>query len=131
MRRFISETVEKAGNDMYVETLFGRRRYIPEIKSANGALRAFAERNAVNAPVQGTAADIIKLAMIAVDRRLRKEGLKSVMVLQIHDELLLDVPHDEIDVVERILKEEMEGVVTLSVPLTIECNYGKNWLDAH
>ena len=119
------------GNDMYVETLFGRRRYIPEIKSANGALRAFAERNAVNAPVQGTAADIIKLAMIAVDRRLRKEGLKSVMVLQIHDELLLDVPHDEIDVVERILKEEMEGVVTLSVPLTIECNYGKNWLDAH
>ena len=131
VRRFISETVEKAGNDMYVETLFGRRRYIPEIKSANGALRAFAERNAVNAPVQGTAADIIKLAMIAVDRRLRKEGLKSVMVLQIHDELLLDVPHDEIDVVERILKEEMEGVVTLSVPLTIECNYGKNWLDAH
>ena len=131
VRRFISETVEKAGNDMYVETLFGRRRYLPEIKSANGALRAFAERNAVNAPVQGTAADIIKLAMIAVDRRLRKEGLKSVMVLQIHDELLLDVPHDEIDVVERILKEEMEGVVTLSVPLTIECNYGKNWLDAH
>ena len=131
VRRFISETVEKAGNDMYVETLFGRRRYIPEIKSANGALRAFAERNAVNAPVQGTAADIIKLAMIAVDRRLRKEGLKSVMVLQIHDELLLDVPHDETDVVERILKEEMEGVVTLSVPLTIECNYGKNWLDAH
>ena len=114
-----------------METLCARRRYIPEIKSANGALRAYAERNAVNAPVQGTAADIIKLAMIAVDRRLRKEGLKSVMVLQRHDELLLDVPHDEIDVVERILKEEMEGVVTLSVPLTIECNYGKNWLDAH
>lgn len=131
VRQFIASAVDKARNDAYVETLFGRRRYIPEIKSANAALRAFAERNAVNAPIQGTAADIIKLAMIAVDRRIREDGLGARMVLQIHDELLLDVPKEETEAVERILKEEMEGVVELSVPLTIECNHGENWLDAH
>ena len=114
-----------------METLFGRRRYIPDINSSNATVRALAERNAVNAPIQGTAADIIKLAMIGVDRQLRDGGYKSRMVLQIHDELLLEVPASETEAVRALLVSCMEGVVSLSVPLTAECNYGKNWLDAH
>ena len=109
----------------------GRRRYVPDVNSGNATVRAFAERNAVNAPIQGTSADIIKLAMIAVDRRLRKEGLRSRMVLQIHDELLLEVPLSETEAVSRLLTEEMQGVIRLNVPLTVECNYGTNWLEAH
>ena len=85
----------------------------------------------MNAPIQGTSADIIKLAMISVDRRLREEGLKSRMVLQIHDELLFDAVAEEVEAVERIVKEEMENVIKLSVPLTVECNHGSNWLEAH
>ena len=131
IRDFIDNTISRAREAGYVETLFGRRRYIPELKSPNAAVRSLGERNAVNAPVQGTAADIIKFAMISVDRRLREEGLKAAMVLQIHDELLLEVPVEEIDKVKDILTAEMENAVALSVPLTIECNYGKNWLDAH
>ena len=109
----------------------GRRRYVPDVNSGNATVRSFAERNAVNAPIQGTSADIIKLAMVAVDRRLRAEGLKSRMVLQIHDELLLEVPSAEISQVSRLLTEEMQGVIKLNVPLTVECNYGTNWLEAH
>ena len=90
-----------------------------------------AERNAVNAPIQGTAADIIKLAMIKVDESLRKEGLRAKMVLQIHDEILLEVPEDEIDKVKAIVERDMQGVVKLSVPLTVDCNYGRTWIDAH
>ena len=97
----------------------------------NANLRAMAERNAINAPIQGTAADIIKLAMIGVDRAMQEQGLRSRMVLQIHDELMLEVPVEEIEPVKRILVEQMENVVSLSVPLTVECNYGKNWLEAH
>ena len=104
---------------------------MPELKSGNANVRAFAERNAVNAPIQGTSADIIKLAMVAVDRRLRAEGLKARMVLQIHDELLLELPAEEIEAVRRLLTEEMQGVIKLNVPLTVECNYGSNWLEAH
>ena len=85
----------------------------------------------MNAPIQGTSADIIKLAMISVDRRLREEGLKSRMVLQIHDELLFDAVAEEVEAVERLVKEEMENVIKLSVPLTVECNHGSNWLEAH
>ncbi len=131
IRRYIDDTLTAARRDGFVETLFGRRRYIADINSSNATVRSLAERNAVNAPIQGSAADIIKLAMIGVDRRLREEGLKSRMVLQIHDELLLEVPADETDRVRGILVGEMENVVKLSVPLTVECNYGKNWLDAH
>ena len=115
----------------YVETIFGRRRYLPDITSKNGTVRALAERNAINAPIQGTSADIIKLAMINVDRRIRQEGLQSRMVLQIHDELVFDAVHEEVDTLCKIVKEEMENVTTLSVPLTVECNYGNNWLEAH
>lgn len=131
IRRFIDETLQFAKANGYVQTIFGRRRYIADINSSNANLRAFAERNAVNAPIQGSAADIIKLAMIAVDRTLREKGLRARMVLQIHDELLLEVPQQEIDVVRNILVQEMENVLQLSVPLTVECSYGKTWLDAH
>ena len=131
IRGFIDATVAQARERGYVETLFGRRRYIADIGAGNAALRALAERNAVNAPIQGTAADIIKLAMIAVDRRLREGGFRARMVLQIHDELLLEVPQDEIAPVRDLLVHEMENVITLSVPLTVECNDGKTWLEAH
>lgn len=131
IKSFINETLVKARTDGYVETIFGRRRYVPDVNSHNGNIRALAERNAVNAPIQGSAADIIKLAMQAVDRKLKERNLGSRMVLQIHDELLLEVPSGEIDEVKRIVVEGMEGVASLSVPLTVECNYGKTWLEAH
>ena len=131
IRLFIDSTLAAARETLYTETLFGRRRYIPDINSNNGNVRAVAERNAVNAPIQGTAADIIKLAMIKVDESLRKEGLRAKMVLQIHDEILLEVPEDEVDKVKAIVERDMQGVVKLSVPLTVECNYGRTWIDAH
>jgi DNA polymerase-1 len=90
-----------------------------------------AERTAINAPIQGTSADIIKMAMINVDRRISEAGLQSRMVLQIHDELVFDALREEVDVLQKIVKEEMENVIELSVPLTVECNYGNNWLEAH
>ena len=131
IRGFIDATVAQARERGYVETLFGRRRYIADIASGNATVRALAERNAVNAPIQGSAADIIKLARIAVDRRLREGGFRARMVLQIHDELLLEVPQEEIAPVRELLVREMENVITLSVPLTVECNDGKTWLEAH
>ncbi len=131
IRAWIDGTLAAARANGYVETLLGRRRYVPDISSGNATVRAYAERNAVNAPIQGTSADIIKLAMIAVDRRLRELNLRSRMVLQIHDELLLEVPREEIDAVRAILTEEMQGVISLNVPLTVECNYGTDWLQAH
>ena len=131
IRTYITQTTEKARETGYVETLFGRRRYLPDITSRNQTIRALAERNAVNAPIQGTSADIIKLAMISVQRRLEAEGLRSKMVLQIHDELVFDTFPDEVETLRRLVVEEMEHVITLSVPLTVECNHGKNWLEAH
>ena len=128
---FIEDTLAVTRENGYVETIFGRRRYLPDINSKNGTVRSLAERNAVNAPIQGTAADIIKLAMINVDRRIAKEGLKSRMILQIHDELVFDAAADEVEKLESIVKEEMENVTRLSIPLTVECNHGKNWLEAH
>jgi len=128
---FIEDTLTAARENGYVETLFGRRRYLPDINSKNGTVRSLAERTAVNAPIQGTSADIIKLAMINVDRRLKAEGLKSRMVLQIHDELMFDALPEEVEALQTIVKEEMENVITLSIPLTVECNYGNNWLEAH
>jgi DNA polymerase-1 len=128
---FIEDTLTSARETGYVETIFGRRRYLPDINSKNGTVRSLAERTAVNAPIQGTSADIIKMAMINVDRRIRKEGLKSRMVLQIHDELVFDALADEVSILEEIVKEEMENVTGLSVPLTVDCNHGNNWLEAH
>ena len=128
---FIEDTLAAARENGYVETLFGRRRYLPDINSKNGTVRSLAERTAINAPIQGTSADIIKLAMINVDRRIRKEGLQSRMVLQIHDELLFDALEEELELLEKIVVEEMESVISLSIPLTVECNHGNNWLEAH
>jgi DNA polymerase-1 len=127
---YIADTIAAAKECGYVETLFGRRRYLPDITSRNATVRSIAERNAVNAPIQGTSADIIKMAMIAVDKRLEKEGLRSRMMLQIHDELVFDAAQSEVDVLKAIVVEEMENVMKLSVPLTVECSYGKNWLEA-
>ena len=131
IRSFIDNSIAFARENGYVETLFGRRRYLPDITARNATVRALAERNAVNAPIQGTSADIIKLAMIGVAQRLREAGLQSRMVLQIHDELLFDAIPSEVDRLREIVVDVMEHVMTLSVPLTVECSSGKNWLEAH
>ncbi|MGP1526010.1 MAG: DNA polymerase I [Candidatus Cryptobacteroides sp.] len=131
IKTYISNTIETAREKGYVETLFGRRRYLPDLKSKNANVRSLAERNAVNAPIQGSAADIIKLAMIGVDKRINEAGLKSKMVLQVHDELVFDAIGTEVEALKRLVTDEMENVVSLSIPLTVECNYGQNWLEAH
>ncbi|MBO4263540.1 MAG: DNA polymerase I [Bacteroidales bacterium] len=131
IREWIDETLARARQDGYVQTLSGRRRYVGDINAGNAYVRSLAERNAVNAPIQGTAADIIKLAMIAVDRGLSAGGLKTRMVLQIHDELLLEAPGNELPAARELLRREMEHVMTLSVPLTVACHEGRNWLEAH
>lgn len=128
---FIEHQKEIAREKGYVETLFGRKRYLPDINSHNSVVRSFAERNAVNAPIQGTAADIIKMAMVTIDRRLTTEGLRSQMIMQVHDELNFNVPVDEIDRVREIVVAEMENAVHLTVPLIAECGVGHNWLEAH
>lgn len=128
---YISKAVASAKELGYVKTLFGRRRYLPDITSGNATVRALAERNAINAPIQGTSADIIKKAMTAVEKRIREAGLQSRMVLQIHDELVFDALESEAEELKAIVVKEMENVIKLSVPLTVECNYGKNWLEAH
>ncbi len=115
----------------YVETLFGRKRYLPDITSHNSTVRSFAERNAVNAPIQGTAADIIKMAMVAISRRLKKEQLRAQMIMQVHDELNFNVPEQEAEQVRRIVVDEMQNAVHLSVPLIADCGIGRNWLEAH
>jgi DNA polymerase-1 len=108
----------------------GRRRYIPELNASNGMLRAFGKRVAMNAPIQGTAADIMKLAMIKVHERLAKEVPDAKIVMQVHDELIVETPDQTVDLVKTILKEEMEASASLSVPLTVEVSSGKNWLEA-
>lgn len=131
VRDFIDSCHETARRQGYIETEFGRRRYLPDITSHNSVVRGFAERNAVNAPIQGTAADIIKIAMIRIDRRLHAEGLHAAMVLQVHDELNFSVPVNELDAVRRIVVEEMEHAYAMSVPLVADCGTGENWLEAH
>ena len=128
---FIERCKETAREKGYAETLFGRRRYLPDINSRNGTVRAFAERNAVNAPIQGTAADIMKIAMVRVWQRLKSEGLKAKLLLQVHDELNFSVCPEERERVERIVMEEMQGAAQLAVPLTADCGWGRNWLEAH
>jgi DNA polymerase-1 len=131
IRSFIDDSIAFARENGYVETLFGRRRYLPDIHERNANVRALAERNAVNAPIQGTSADIIKLAMIRVAQKLKESGLKSRMVLQIHDELLFEAPAAEVPQLQALVKDAMENVLELSVPLTVECSAGNNWLEAH
>lgn len=131
VKEYINRMIEHARQKGYVETIFGRRRFLPDINSRNSTVRGFNERNAINAPLQGSAADIIKLAMINVYKRLRNEGFRSRMVLQVHDELVLDAVEEETESVKKLLKEEMESIVKLRVPLIAECNAGANWLQAH
>lgn len=131
VREFMDESIERARETGHILTLFGRRRYLPDISSRNATVRGYAERNAVNAPIQGTAADIIKLAMIAIDRRLQHEGLQTKMILQVHDELNFSVPFDELERVRTLVVEEMERAYAMRVPLLAECGEGKNWLEAH
>ena len=129
--QYIEAQKELARQRGYAETLFGRKRYLPDIHSQNATVRSFAERNAVNAPIQGTAADIIKMAMVSIHRRLKAEGLKAEMTMQVHDELNFNVPAAEVDRVRDIVVTEMQNAVHLSVPLIAECGVGNNWLEAH
>ena len=126
----MKNVVEKAKRDGYVETMFGRRRYLPELSSGKHMMRAFGERVARNMPIQGTAADIIKIAMIKVDERMEKEGLQARLILQVHDELIVEAPENEKETVAKLLQEEMENAVKLSVPLTADAAVGRTWYDA-
>uniref|UniRef100_UPI0026F0D3BB DNA polymerase n=1 Tax=Clostridium scindens (strain JCM 10418 / VPI 12708) TaxID=29347 RepID=UPI0026F0D3BB len=127
---FLDDTVKHAKEMGYVVTLFGRRRPVPELSSSNYMQRSFGERVAMNAPIQGTAADIIKIAMIGVGRRLKEQKMKSRLVLQVHDELLVEAYKPELDQVKKILKEEMEQAASLDVPLEIDMHTGDNWYEA-
>ena len=127
---YMNETIQQAKNDGYVSTLLGRRRYLPELSASNFNTRSFGERVARNAPIQGTAADIIKIAMVRVDERLKKEGLEARLILQVHDELLVEAPAFESMQVAMILQEEMESAVSLTVPLTAEASMGETWYEA-
>ena len=128
---YIEKQKELARQQGYAVTLFGRKRYLPDILSHNATVRSFAERNAVNSPIQGTAADIIKMAMVTIHRRLKEEGLKAQMIMQVHDELNFNVPLNEVDKVREIVVSEMQHVVHLTVPLIADCGVGTNWLKAH
>ena len=131
VKEYMDNVVATAREKGYVETLFGRRRYLADIDSRNANARALAERNAINAPIQGTAADIMKLAMVGVARRFKAEGVRSRITMQVHDEIVVDLLRSEREQVENIVREEMEGAAQLSIPLTAECGVGKNWLEAH
>ena len=130
IKKFLDDTVAHAKENGYVVTLFGRRRPVPELSSSNFMQRSFGERVAMNAPIQGTAADIMKIAMIGVGRRLKEEHLKSRLVLQVHDELLIEAYEPEVEEVKKILEEEMEHAADLRVPLEIDMHTGTNWYEA-
>ncbi|MBO5960589.1 MAG: DNA polymerase I, partial [Paludibacteraceae bacterium] len=131
IKQYIDTSIAKAREQSYVETLLGRKRFLPDIQSRNSVVRGFAERNAVNAPIQGTAADIIKIAMIRISNALKANHLKATMNMQVHDELNFSVPVEELEQVKRIVKHEMEHAMSLTVPLIVECGVGNNWLEAH
>lgn len=131
VREYMKNIVEKAKQDGYVKTVYNRRRELPELKASNFNTRSFGERVALNMPIQGTAADIIKLAMVNVYDRLKAEGLKSKLILQVHDELICECPEDEAETVANILREEMSGAAQLSVPLTVDAKIGHSWAEAH
>jgi len=131
VRAFIDRTIQDAKTNGFVTTLFNRRRFIPELASSSAPVRNFGERTAVNTPIQGTAADLIKLAMIHIHTRLARQGLKSKMILQVHDELVFEMPDNEIEVMKKLVKEEMENVLALAVPIRVDMGVGKNWDEAH
>jgi DNA polymerase-1 len=129
--RYLAHTVEEAHEKGYVETMLGRRRYVPGIKARNRVERSFAERVAVNMPIQGSQADMIKIAMVRIHQRMAAEQLKSRMLLQVHDELVFEVPPEEIDVMRTLIEKEMVEALPLSVPIEVDIDVGDNWLDAH
>ncbi|MGM9759143.1 MAG: DNA polymerase I [Parabacteroides sp.] len=131
IRAYMDESIRVAKEKGYVETIFKRRRYLPDIHSHNAVVRGYAERNAINAPIQGSAADIIKVAMIRIHRRFTEEGLRSQMILQVHDELNFNVPNEELAQVKQIVLEEMENAIHLQVPLIADCGEGRSWMEAH
>ena len=131
LKDYMSSQIDFARNKGYVETIMGRRRYLQNINSQNNMLRSGAERNAINAPIQGSAADIIKIAMIRIHEKFKEQSLKSKMLLQVHDELVFDVHKSEKDMVKKIVQDTMESAVQLDVPLKIDLEFGKNWLEAH
>lgn len=131
IKEYMDKSIQIAREKGYVETISGRKRMLPDINSKNSVVRGYAERNAINAPIQGSAADIIKIAMIRIFEQFENRGLKARMILQVHDELNFSVPENEIEIVERIVKEEMENAYHLKVPLTADAGVGKNWLEAH
>ncbi len=127
----MSDQVDFARENGYVQTVLGRRRYLKDINSANAVVRGAAERNAVNAPIQGSAADIIKIAMINIYKKLSGENWKSKMLLQVHDELVFDVHNSELEKIQPMIKYEMENAFKMAVPLEVEIGLGKDWLEAH
>jgi len=131
VKKYMDTSIQRAKEMGYVETLFGRKRFLPDINSQNSIVRGFAERNAINAPIQGTAADIIKIAMVHIQKRIEDEGLQTKMTMQVHDELNFTVPNSEIDRAKKMVVDEMEDAIKLQVPLIADCGIGSNWLEAH
>jgi DNA polymerase-1 len=131
VKKYMDTSIQRAKEMGYVETLFGRKRFLPDINSQNSIVRGFAERNAINAPIQGTAADIIKIAMVRIQKRIEDEGLQTKMTMQVHDELNFTVPNSEIDRAKKMVVDEMEDAIKLQVPLIADCGIGSNWLEAH
>jgi DNA polymerase-1 len=131
VQAFMDETLEKARQQGYVETLMGHRMYVPDINSSNGMRKAYAERTAVNAPLQGSAADIIKVAMITLHKRLKIEAPEANMTLQVHDELIVECPLNQTETVTQIMRDEMEGAAKLRVPLVVDIGTGSSWFEAH
>ena len=131
VKAYMDNCINDARECGYVETIYHRKRYLPDINSRNGVVRGYAERNAINAPIQGSAADIIKVAMIGVLNRMESENLKAKMILQVHDELNFSVPVEEKERLEYLVLEEMEKAYRMHVPLKADCGWGKNWLEAH
>ena len=131
LKEFMSNQINFARENGFVQTILGRKRFLNDINSRNGMIRSSAERNAINTPVQGSAADIIKLSMINIADELKNNSLKSKLILQVHDELVFDVPLEEVDLIKKIIIDKMENAYELKVPLTVDLGVGNNWLEAH
>ncbi|MNL20723.1 DNA polymerase I [compost metagenome] len=131
IKKYMSEVLEFAKENGYVETILKRRRYLRDINSANMTVRGFAERNAINAPIQGSAADLIKIAMLGIQKEIEEKGLSGKMIMQVHDELVFDVPENEVSIFKEIIQTKMTGAIKTEIPLVVEIGQGKNWLEAH
>ena len=131
LKEFMTNQINFARENGFVQTILGRKRFLNDINSRNGMIRSSAERNAINTPVQGSAADIIKLSMIKINEELKNNSLKSKLILQVHDELVFDVPQEEVDLIKKIIIENMENAYKLKVPLIVDLGIGNNWLEAH